>query len=168
MTRLGRLTLATLFASLIAPCASAQPNSRAADEQALTAIVETWAKARSDNDAAAMRPVFADKVHRVNMSSGKVESTTRDELIAYFDTGFKGSAKGTHVKTLEIRPVLLSESAALVDHSYTMFNADRTVVGTGHTTFVAIKTSGAWKVAALRYTSAWPAGRAPSDGQSPR
>jgi hypothetical protein len=63
---------------------------------------------------------------------------------------------------------MLSDSAALIDHAYTMFNADGSKVGIGHTTFVAVKTNGTWKVAALRYTSAWPAGRAPWDGESPR
>lgn len=167
MTLARCLALATLSVALPLR-ASAQTAPHDADAQALTAIVETWAKARSDNDAAAMRPIFADKVHRANMSSGRVESTTRDELIGYFDSGFKGSAKGTHVKTLEIRPVLLSDTAAVVDHSYTMFNADGSKVGVGHSAFVAVKTAGTWKVAAIRYTSAWPAGRAPWDGQSPR
>ena len=168
MTITRRLTLAALLSGVLATSAVAQTPTATADEQALTAIVQTWAEARSANDAAAMRPLFADKVHRVAMTSGKVESTTRDELIGYFDAGFKGAAKGTRVKTLEIRPVLLSDTAAVVDHSYVMFNADGSKVGVGHSAFVAVKTSGAWKVGAVRYTSAWPAGRAPWDGESPR
>jgi hypothetical protein len=64
---------------------------------------------------------------------------------------------------MEIRPVLLSASAGLVDHTYTMYNPDGSVVGVGHTTFVAVKDAGAWKIVAVRYASAWPQGEAPGD-----
>lgn len=168
MKILVRLAGAAALTCALSSLAVAQTQTTPADQQALTAIVEKWAEARSANDAGAMRPLFAEKVHRVSMSNGKVESTTRDELISYFDAGFKGAARGTRVKTLEIRPVVLSDTAALIDHSYTMFNADGSRVGVGHTTFVAVKTSGTWQVAALRYTSAWPASRAPWDGETAR
>ena len=138
------------------------------DERELTALVEGWTEARSANDAEAMRPLLAEKVDRVNLPKGLVESTTRDELIAYFATGFKGSAKGTRAKTMKVRPVLLSSTAGLVDHTYTMYNADGSEVGVGHTTFVALKNAGTWKIVALRYVSAWPASQAPGDTPAPR
>jgi uncharacterized protein (TIGR02246 family) len=138
------------------------------DERALTALVEGWTEARSANDAEAMRPLFAEKVDRVNLPKGLVESTTRDELIAYFATGFKGSAKGTRAKTMKVRPVLLSHTAGLVDHTYTMYNADGSEVGVGHTTFVALKNAGQWRIVALRYASAWPSAKAPEDTPAPR
>ena len=137
------------------------------DERALTALVESWTNARSANDAEAMRPLFDEKVDRVNLPTGQVESTTREELIAYFAKGFSGSAKGTHAKSMKIRPVLLSATAGLVDHTYTMYNPDGSAIGVGHTTFVALKDAGAWKVVAVRYVSAWPLAQATS-AASPR
>lgn len=155
-----------LVFALSTPAAAQAPSTP--DQRALTALVEGWTTARSANDAEAMRPLFAERVDRVNLRTGQVESTTRDELIAYFAKGFSGSAKGTHAKSMEIRPVLLSATAGLVDHTYTMHNADGSAVGVGHTTFVALKDAGAWKVVAVRYVSAWPQGSAPGDTPSPR
>ena len=159
------LLFLTLATTATAHARQAPPT---ADERALTALVERWTAARSANDAEAMRPLFAEKVDRVNLPKGLLESTTRDELIAYFATGFKGSAKGTRAKTSNVRPVLLSANAGLVDHTYTMYNADGSEVGVGHTTYVALKDAGEWKVVALRYVSAWPAGQTAGGTTAPR
>ena len=40
---------------------------------------------------------------------------------------------------MKVRPVLLSPTAGLVDHTYTMYNPDGSAIGGGHTTFVALK-----------------------------
>ena len=138
------------------------------DERALTALVEGWTEARSANDAEAMRPLFAEKVDRVNLPTGMVESTTREELIAYFAKGFKGSAKGTHAKTMKIRPVLLSPDAGIVDHTYTMYNPDGSAIGVGHSTFVAVKDAGQWRFVAVRYVSAWPSANVAAGTTAPR
>jgi uncharacterized protein (TIGR02246 family) len=163
MTATRTLPLALLF--LVTALTSTLAASQAPltpDERTLTALVESWTTARSANDAEAMRPLFAEKVDRVNLPTGQVESTTRDELIAYFAKGFSGSAKGTRAKSIAIRPVLLSDTAGLVDHTYTMYNPDGSAIGVGHTTFIALKEAGAWKIVALRYASAWPQGTASS------
>ncbi len=162
------MTMRNLFVSLLLAVisistADARQAAATADERALTALVERWTAARSANDAEAMRPLFGEKVDRVNLPKGLVESTTREELISYFADGFKGSAKGTRAKTLKVRPVLLSADAGLIDHAYTMYSADGSEIGVGHTTFVALKDGGTWKIVALRYVSAWPA-----DAPSPR
>jgi uncharacterized protein (TIGR02246 family) len=156
-----------LILALSTPAAAGQAPSTP-DQRALASLVESWANARSANDAEAMRPLFAERVDRVNLPTGEVESTTRDELIAYFAKGFSGSAKGTHAKSITIRPVLLSATAGLVDHTYTMYNPDGSAIGVGHTTFVAVKDAGAWKIVAVRYASAWPQARVSSDAPSPR
>ena len=158
-----------LFLSLtMATAVDARQAPPTSDERALTALAEDWTKARNANDAEAMRPLFAEKVDRVSLPRGLVESTTRDELIAFFANGFKGSAKGTHAKTMKVRPVILSPTAGLVDHTYTMYNPDGSAIGVGHSTFVALKDAGAWKVVAVRYVSAWPSGPAPGDAAAPR
>jgi uncharacterized protein (TIGR02246 family) len=157
MTTIRTFPLALLFLVIaLTSSAAARQAPLTPDERALTALVEGWTSARSANDAEAMRPLFAEKVDRVVLTTGKVESTTRDELIAYFAKGFSGSAKGTHAKSITIRPVLLSPTAGLVDHTYTMYNPDGSAIGVGHTTFVALKDAGVWKVVAVRYVSAWP------------
>ena len=148
--------------------ADARQTPATPDERALSALVDGWTAARGANDAEAMRPLFADKVDRVNLSRGVVESTTREELIAYFASGFKGAAKGTRAKSMKVRPVLLSPTAGLVDHTYTMYNADGSEVGVGHTTFVALKDAGTWKIVAVRYVSAWPSANAPASAPQPR
>jgi len=163
-----RCLLPLLLALALAVTADAGQTAATPDERALTALVEGWTQARSANDAEAMRPLFAEKVDRVNLPRGLVESTTRDELIAYFADGFKGSAKGTRAKTMKVRPVLLSASAGLVDHTYTMYNADGSEVGVGQTTFVALKDGATWKIVAVRYVSAWPSVNAPADTPAPR
>lgn len=161
------LCVSLLLAVTSISTADARHAPATADERALTALVERWTAARSANDAEAMRPLFAEKVDRVNMATGLVESTTRDELISYFAKGFIGSAKGTHAKTLKARPLLLSADAGLVDHTYTMYNADGSEVGVGHTTFVALRNGTSWQVVAVRYVSAWPAGPAASAKATP-
>lgn len=159
------MRLAVALVALGPVAAAAQSTD---DERALAQLVERWTIARSANDAEAMRPLFAEKVDRVNLPTGAVESTTRDELIAYFASGFKGSARGTHARSMTVRPVVLSATAGLVDHTYTMYNADGSTVGVGHTTYVALKNGGAWKIVALRYASAWPSVPAPGGTPAPR
>jgi hypothetical protein len=45
---------------------------------------------------------------------------------------------------------------------YEMYGADRQRIGVGFTTFVAVKDgAGSWRIAAMRYVSAWPQARAP-------
>lgn len=171
------MTMTVTFRALLIPLwlvvaltatADARQTPPTPDERALAALVEGWTTARSANDAEAMRPLFAEKVDRVDLPKGLVESTTREELIAYFANGFKGSAKGTHAKTIDVRPVLLSTTAGLVDHTYTMYNPDGSAIGVGHTTFVALKDAGTWKIVAVRYASAWPQASAPGDAPAPR
>jgi uncharacterized protein (TIGR02246 family) len=169
MTTIRTLPLALLFLVIaLTTTAAARQAPPTTDQRALASLVESWTNARSANDAEAMRPLFAERVDRVNLPTGEVESTTRDELIAYFAKGFSGSAKGTHAKSITIRPVLLSATAGLVDHTYTMYNPDGSAIGVGHTTFVAVKDAGAWKIVAVRYASAWPQARVSSDAPSPR
>jgi uncharacterized protein (TIGR02246 family) len=160
LTRLLPLLLVLLAAPPTVAGERQSPTNR--DEAALTSLVERWTEARSANDAAAMRPLYAEKVDRVVLPSGTLESTTREQLITYFADGFKGSARGTHARTIAIRPVLLSSTAALVDHMYEMYGAGRQRIGVGFTTFVAVKDgAGSWRIAAMRYVSAWPQARAP-------
>ena len=154
-----RLLMLSLLLTLSLAGAADARQPPTPDERALTSIAERWTKARNDNDAEAMRPLFAEKVDRVRLPQGLVDSTTRDELINFFAEGFKGSAKGTHAKTMNIRPVLVSDDTGLVDHTYTMYNPNGSEIGVGHSTFIALKNGGEWKVVALRYTSAWPATR---------
>lgn len=162
LTRLLPLLLVLLAAP---PTATARQPPTNPDEAALTGLVERWTSARSANDAEAMRPLYADKVDRVVLPSGRLESTTREQLLTYFADGFKGSARGTHARTIAIRPVLLSSTAALVDHMYEMYGADRQRIGVGFTTFVAVKDgAGTWRIAAMRYVSAWPQASAPRPG----
>ena len=163
-----RCLLPLFLALALVATADARQTAPTPDERALAALVEGWTEARSANDAEAMRPLFAEKVDRVNLPKGLVESTTRDELIAYFANGFKGAAKGTRAKTMKVRPVLLSPSAGLVDHTYMMYNPDGSEVGVGQTTFVALKDAGTWKIVAVRYVSAWPSANAPADTPAPR
>jgi uncharacterized protein (TIGR02246 family) len=161
MTTARTIPLALLFlVTALTATAEARQAPPTPDERALTVLVESWTSARSANDAEAMRPLFAEKVDHVNLPTGKVESTTREDLIAYFAKGFSGSAKGTHARTMTIRPVLLSATAGLLDHTYTMYNPDGSAIGVGHTTFVALKDAGAWKLVAVRYVSAWPPAQA--------
>ncbi len=153
--------LLTLLTLLTMEAGARQPTS-AADERALSALVERWTAARTANDAEAMRPLFADKVDRVALPGARVESTTREELLTYFAAGFKGTARGTRAKSVAIRPVVLSDSAGLVDHTYEMYGADGAKIGVGYTTFVALKEADTWRIVALRYISAWPPAQATS------
>jgi uncharacterized protein (TIGR02246 family) len=159
MMRTLSMLLISAFACVDA--ARAGQASAMSDERALIALVEAWTAARSANDAEAMRPLFTEKVDRVALPGARLESTTREELLTYFAEGFKGAAKGTRAKSSAIRPVLLSSDAGLVDHTYDMYGADGSKIGVGYTTFVVLRVGDTWRIAALRYISAWPSAQPP-------
>ena len=117
----------------------------AAEEPAVREVIRTYVDARERADAAAVRALFTDDADQLT-SSGEWRRG-RDEVVR----GSLASSKSNMGKrTITVDAVRFpAPDVALADGAYTIAAGDS---GTRNmrTSFVLVKTSGAWRITAIR------------------
>ncbi len=132
-----------LLTLLQAPAPNAQQPAR--DEAAIRDVVKAYVAARERSDAAAIGALFADGADQLT-SSGEWRKG-RDEIVR----GTLASSKQTGgTRTIALETIRFPASGvALADGRYEITGAQE---GTRRmwTTFLLVRTSGSWRIAAIR------------------
>jgi uncharacterized protein (TIGR02246 family) len=137
------LTLATVLSS---PPVSGVTQERAADDAAVRGVVASYVDARERRDPKALAALFTVDADQL-VSTGE----WRRGREAVVSGGLASSARTSGARTIEVETVrFLAADVALVDGRYEIAGAAGTPPRRMWTTFLMIRTAGAWRISAIR------------------
>src|SRR5690242_9573745 len=135
------LALASLF-----PAAGQTTSKGSGDEPAIREVVKKYVEARDRADEAAVRALFTDDADQL-VSSGEWRRG-REEVVKGTLASSKSNA-GT--RTIEVETVRFpGRDTAIADGRYTIAATATAPARHMWTSFVMVRTGGAWKIAAIR------------------
>jgi uncharacterized protein (TIGR02246 family) len=148
------LILLLALAPLMPAVAQTTPKSNG-EEPAIRQVVKTYVEARDRADEAAIRALFTDDADQL-VSSGEWRRG-REEVVK----GTLASSKSnTGARTIEVETVRFpGRDTAVADGRYTIAATATAPARHMWTSFVMVRTDGAWKIAAIRNMLPAPAAK---------
>ena len=137
------------------PAAPQATGKNAADEPAIRDVVKKYVDARERGDEAAIRSLFTEDADQL-VSSGEWRRG-REEVVK----GTLASSKSnTGARTIEIETVRFpARDLAIADGRYTIGAAGGAAARNMWTSFVMVRASGGWRIAAIRNMLPAPAAK---------